>query len=96
MSLKKNILILFIAFFAIFASFTINLAGQKVNLNKANAAELMTLPYVGEDTARNIIEYREKHKGFKSIEELKSIKGVGKKKFENLKDLVTVKDEKNE
>lgn len=66
----------------------------KINLNRATVAELMTLPYVGEKTAKEIIEYREKHKGFKSVEELKAIKGIGKKKYDSIKDLVTVEDKK--
>lgn len=95
--MKKCIVIFLIVIFAMFADLATSLfAGQKVNINKANVAELMTLPYVGEDTARSIIEYREKHKGFKSIEELKAIKSIGKKKYEHLKGLVTVKDEKSE
>ncbi len=95
--MKRFFICFFIAIFAIFANLTTPLlSSQKVNINKANVAELMTLPYVGEDTARSIIEYREKHKGFKSIEELKAIKSIGKKKYENLKGLVTVEDKKTE
>lgn len=92
--MKKILIIILIAVSCILGN---NLCSAgKINLNTATVAELMTLPYVGEEMAKNIIEYREKHKGFKNIEELKAIKGVGKKKYENLKDLVTVEDKKSQ
>lgn len=62
----------------------------KINLNSASAAELDKLPNIGPARAQDIISYRQSHNGFKSIEELKNIKGIGDKSFESLKDLVTV------
>lgn len=62
---------------------------KKVNLNTASAEELDTLPNVGEVTVKKIISYREKTK-FKKIEEIMNIPGIGEKRFENLKDLITV------
>jgi competence protein ComEA len=61
-----------------------------VNLNTATAAELQALPGVGAATARLIIEHREKNGGFKKIEELMNIKGIGEKSFLKLKPMVTV------
>jgi comEA protein len=61
-----------------------------VNLNTATAAELQALPGVGAATARLIIEHREKNGGFKKIEELMNIKGIGEKSFLKLKAMVTV------
>lgn len=63
---------------------------EKLDINKATKAELMKLPKIGEKLADRIIEYRETHGGFKSVEELMRIKGIGKKKFAEIKDLVTV------
>jgi competence protein ComEA len=63
---------------------------DKININTADATELDKLPGIGPARAADIIAYRESHGGFKSIEELKNIKGIGDKTFENLKDLVTV------
>jgi competence protein ComEA len=61
-----------------------------VNLNTATAAQIATLPGIGEKAAERIIEYREKNGGFKKPEELMNVKGIGEKSFLKLKALVTV------
>ena len=65
-------------------------ASAPVNLNTATAADLRTLPNVGPATAARIIEYRQKNGGFKKIEDLMNVKGIGEKSFLKLKPLVTV------
>ena len=65
-------------------------ASQLLNLNTATQAELEKLPGVGPSTAKQIIEYRQKNNGFKKVEELMNIKGIGEKSFLRLKPLVTV------
>ena len=62
----------------------------QVNLNTASAADLRTLPNIGAATAARIIEYRQKNGGFKKIEDLMNVKGIGEKSFLKLKPLVTV------
>ena len=52
------------------------LTGQ-VNVNTASAAELQLLPGIGEARARSLIELRKRRGGFKSVEELKDVKGIG-------------------
>ena len=61
-----------------------------VNLNTATAAQIATLPGIGEKAAQRIIEYREKNGGFKKVEDLMNVKGIGEKSFLKLKPLVTV------
>jgi competence protein ComEA len=61
-----------------------------VNLNTATAAQIATLPGVGEKAAQRIIEYREKNGGFKKVEDLMNVKGIGEKSFLKLKPLITV------
>jgi competence protein ComEA len=48
------------------------------------------LPGVGESTAEKIIKYRETHNGFKKIENIMKVKGIGKKKFDKLKEYIYV------
>ncbi len=65
-------------------------ASGKINVNEATAKELEALPGIGPTLAKNIVEYREKNGGFKSVEELKKVKGIGDKKFNDIKDLITI------
>ncbi len=69
---------------------------ERIDLNNATDKELKRLPGVGNEIARRIIEYRELKGGFKSVEELKNIKGIGEKRFNSIKDLVAIKAEPNE
>jgi competence protein ComEA len=65
-----------------------------VNLNTATAAQIATLPGIGEKTAKLIVEHREKNGAFKKIEELMNVKGIGEKSFLKLKSSITVGDAK--
>lgn len=65
-------------------------AAGKVNLNTATAADLQKLNGIGERKAEQIIAYREQKGGFKSIDELKEVSGIGDKTFDALKDQITV------
>jgi competence protein ComEA len=65
-----------------------------VNLNTASVAQIATLPGIGEKAAQRIVEYREKNGGFKKIEELMNVKGIGEKSFLKLKPLIAVTDSK--
>lgn len=60
-------------------------SGGLVSINSASAAELDTLPGIGPATAAKIIEYRQSRGGFRSIEELAAVKGIGPKKLEQLR-----------
>ena len=64
--------------------------GGKVNLNTADTAALETLPRVGPAMAARIIAWREENGRFASVEDLKSVSGIGDKTFEAMRDLVTV------
>ncbi len=65
-------------------------AGGLVDLNTASLEELMTLPGIGETRAAAIIAYREANGGFKSIEEIQEIEGIGEATFDQLQDKITV------
>ncbi|OQA09362.1 MAG: ComE operon protein 1 [bacterium ADurb.Bin374] len=62
----------------------------KLNLNTATLAQLDALPGIGKMMAERIIDLRKTKKGFKSLAELKEIKGVSSKKFAQLKRVLTV------
>jgi len=62
-----------------------------VNINTADSGLLQTLPGIGPMTAGRIIEYRQTSGRFKSIEEIQDVKGIGPKKFERIKELITVR-----
>ena len=61
-----------------------------ISLNKATKEQLMTLTGIGESKALLIIEYRESHNGFQTIDEVKNIKGIGDSIFEKIKNRITV------
>lgn len=63
-------------------------SGSGVSLNSATAEELTELKGVGEVTAQAIVAYREEHGGFKDVEELLEVSGIGPAKLEQLKDQV--------
>ncbi len=68
-----------------------------VNINTASKSELMELPGIGDKKADAIIEYRTKSK-FKTIDEIKSVSGIGDKIYEDIKvDLIVngITDTKN-
>lgn len=60
----------------------------KISINNSDLNELKEIPGIGEVKANAIISYREEHKGFKSIEEIKNVDGIGEKTFEKLKDSI--------
>ncbi|EFI42595.1 helix-hairpin-helix domain-containing protein [Peptoniphilus sp. oral taxon 386] len=62
---------------------------KKININTADMQMLTSLPGVGEKTAKKIIDYRTKNQ-FKNIEDIKSVSGFGEKKFNAIKELITV------
>lgn len=61
-----------------------------VNLNTASSEELQTLSGVGPATAAAIIEYRAQNGGFRSVDDLDQVPGIGPKTMEELRDAVTV------
>jgi competence ComEA-like helix-hairpin-helix protein len=64
--------------------------GTKININTAYAGDLQLLPGIGEVMAERIVEYRERSGGFKNTDELKKVKGIGVKKFEKIREYITI------
>ena len=63
---------------------------SKININSADKNALMSLSGIGEVTANKILEYRERNGPFSSIEDIKSVSGIGEAKFSAIKDNITV------
>ncbi|WP_207628010.1 ComEA family DNA-binding protein [Streptomyces sp. KO7888] len=59
-----------------------------VSLNTATTDQLDTLPGVGPVLAQHIIDYRTQHGGFRSVDELREVNGIGERRFADLRDLV--------
>ena len=81
----KSILTLFLALLA-----SINLAFAAVNLNTATASELEGVKGLGPAKAKAIIDYRSANGPFKSVDDLKGVKGFGEKSIAKLRGELTV------
>ena len=64
------------------------LPGETVNINTADIDTLMKLPGIGEVIAQRIIDYRQAHGVFRSIEEIKDVEGIGEGRFEQIRLLI--------
>jgi competence protein ComEA len=78
------------ALLAIAIGLASQLACAALNLNTATREELVALSGIGPAKAQAIIDYRTQHGGFKTVEELKDVKGIGARRFERLKSEITV------
>ena len=61
-----------------------------LDLNRASAEELESLPGIGSVLAQRAIEYRKASGGFHSVDDLRQVKGIGAKKFDRIRPLVSV------
>lgn len=64
--------------------------GALINLNTASVAELETLPGVGPTLAGRIVQWRDEHGGFSTVDELHEVAGIGEQRFGEIAPLVTV------
>lgn len=76
-----------------------NLPGEKgeknessvININTASKETLMTLNGIGESKAQAIIDYRDEIGGFKSVDDITNVSGIGEKTLEKIKDKISIK-----
>ena len=94
----KSVLVLLVLFLSLNqAAVAQTAADQKeaakavVNINTAAQAELERLPGIGPSLAKKILEFRQKNGNFKSTGDLMAVQGIGEKKYEQLKSMITVK-----
>ena len=62
-----------------------------ININNASLEELQVLPKIGPAMAKRIIDYRQANGPFTNISEIMNVKGIGKKTYLKLQDLISVK-----
>lgn len=62
-----------------------------ININRAGVEELKTLDGIGDALAQRIIDYRTEKGNFSSIEDIRNVTGIGEKKYDAIKDHITVK-----
>ncbi len=67
------------------------LPAENIDINKASVDEFASLPGIGPKTAAAIFEYRKRNGDFRKVEDLKNIKGIGKAKFEKIRNYIFVK-----
>ena len=60
-----------------------------INLNTAGREQVLELPGIGDKLAERILAYRKSHGAFRNVEELRKVKGIGKKRMEQVRPLVT-------
>jgi len=70
--------------------FSVEQVEGKVNINTATEAQIALLPGLGPKLATEVVNYRTNNGGFKTIEDIKKVSGVGDKKFEKIKDYVVL------
>src|SRR4051794_16401134 len=57
-----------------------------ISLSSASVAQLDTLDGIGPTLAQRIVQYRDSHGGFRSVDELKQVEGIGEKRFASLRE----------
>ena len=69
------------------------IAGETVNINTADAAQLEALDGIGPTLAQRIVAYREEHGPFADIESIMDVNGIGEGIFETIRQQITVEDD---
>ena len=64
--------------------------GRQIKNKTATREELTVLPGIGDTLAGRIVDYRETHGGFASVEEIQNVSGIGEKRFAAIRDWITV------
>jgi competence protein ComEA len=69
---------------------------ENIDLNTASSAQLTRLPGIGPSYAARIVAYRTEHGTFKTVDELENVKGIGRKRLEQIRPFIRVGEEPKE
>lgn len=69
---------------------TVAASVARIDVNRATLSELTGLPGIGPKLAQRVIDYRRANGQFKKVDDLLFVKGIGRKKLERMRDLVTI------
>jgi competence protein ComEA len=97
---KKIFIVMFITFFmmvtgAASAQETRKIITGKLNINEASGQDFSLLPGIGEKTGYRIVKYREEIAGFKDVNQIKQVKGIGDAVFPKIKDYLSLREKSN-
>ncbi len=84
----KSLIFIVALVFSLTAIAQLRAEDVKVDINKATAQELSSLPGIGEKKAELIVAFRNEHGNFSSVDGLKDVDGIGKKTIEKLRELI--------
>jgi competence ComEA-like helix-hairpin-helix protein len=93
---RRRRLFVFSFFFAFFLLTSVSLEAKKkppeqpINLNTATASQLQEVPGIGPATADKILKMRKSYGAFKSVDDLRTIKGIGPKRLDKMRKYLTV------
>lgn len=71
-------------------SIAVSQVGAGININSASLEELNRLPGIGPVLAQRIIDYRQQHGPFRTIEDIQNVSGIGPQKYDGIKEIITV------
>lgn len=70
---------------------TVEESDGRIDINTADAAQLVTIPGIGETRAAAILAYREKNGSFAKVEDIMQVSGIKSALFEKMKDYITIR-----
>lgn len=73
------------------AGATVEESDGRIDINTADAAQLVTIPGIGETRAAAILAYREKNGSFAKVEDIMQVSGIKSALFEKMKDYITIR-----
>jgi competence ComEA-like helix-hairpin-helix protein len=88
----RSLAISFLALLFVYSAFatTKKPPAKPVNLNTATSEQLQTVPGIGPATAEKIIQMRKSYGAFKSVDDLRAIRGIGPKRLEKMRKYLTI------